>query len=221
LEPAGLAAFLAASLWLTPDTPWPGLAALLPVAGAVLVLLDSGGRTLLLGSAALQGIGCWSYSIYLWHWPLVVWLLQSRSRQDGAWIAAGMAASVLLGWLSFRLVENPARRFVNRFRLAPALARERGHGAGALRRRRRPPLPERARDDAALQGSSAPGGRARPGNVLQGRYFGELYKPLYREGSCFLVAGKVPSTASRRNAPASAPASCCGATPTRRTCGRA
>jgi peptidoglycan/LPS O-acetylase OafA/YrhL len=29
---------------------------------------------------------------------------------------------VLLGWLSFRLVENPARRFVNRFQLAPALA---------------------------------------------------------------------------------------------------
>ncbi|GIK26706.1 MAG: hypothetical protein BroJett006_29520 [Betaproteobacteria bacterium] len=66
-EPAGLAAILAASLWLTPDTPWPGLAALLPVAGAALVLLDSGGRTLLLGSAALQGIGRWSYSIYLWH----------------------------------------------------------------------------------------------------------------------------------------------------------
>ena len=121
-EAVGLVAIVIASLWLTPDTPWPGLAALLPVFGAALVLLDSGGRTRLLGSAALQGIGRWSYSIYLWHWPVVVWLHQSQSRQHGAWIAAGMAASLLLGGLSFRLVENPARRLVSRFRLAPALA---------------------------------------------------------------------------------------------------
>ncbi len=122
LEPAGLAAILAASLLLTADTPWPGLAALLPVGGAMLVILDSGGRTRLLGSAAIQGIGRWSYSIYLWHWPVVVWLYQSQSGQDGVWIAAGMAASILLGWLSFRLVEIPARGFISRFSLAPALA---------------------------------------------------------------------------------------------------
>lgn len=188
-EPAGLAAILAASLWLTPDTPWPGLAALLPVAGAALVLLGSGGRTQLLGSAALQGIGRWSYSIYLWHWPIVVWLQQSQSRQGGAWIAAGMAASVLLGWLSFRLVENPARRFINRFRLAPALTvstamvlapfavaaalHYQSEGVTALRFKDHP----RLADVRALES-------------LQGRYFGELYKPLYREGSCFLVPEK-------------------------------
>lgn len=188
-EPAGLAAILAASLWLTPDTPWPGLAALLPVAGAALVLLDSGGRTLLLGSTALQGIGRWSYSIYLWHWPIVVWLQQSQSRQGGAWIAAGMAASVLLGWLSFRLVENPARRFINRFRLAPALAVSavmvllpfavaavfhfQNDRLTTLRYQDHP----RLADVRALE-------------VFQARYFNELYKPLYREGSCFMTPEK-------------------------------
>ncbi|MDT3736058.1 MAG: acyltransferase family protein [Denitratisoma sp.] len=188
-EPAGLAALLAASLWLTPDTPWPGLAALLPVAGAALLILGSDGRTRLLGSAALQGIGRWSYSIYLWHWPIVVWLQQSQSRQHGAWIAAGMAASVLLGWLSFRLVENPARRLINRFRLAPALALSaamvlapfaiaavlhyQSDRVTALRFKDHP----RLADVRALE-------------TLQARYFGELYKPLYREGSCFLVPEK-------------------------------
>ncbi len=188
-EPAGLAAILAASLWLTPDTPWPGLAALLPVAGAALLILDSGGRTALLGSAPLQGVGRWSYSIYLWHWPIVVWLQQSQSRQGGAWIAAGMAASVLLGWLSFRLVESPARRFVNRFRLAPALTASaamvlvpfavaavlhyQSDRVTALRFKDHP----RLADVRALE-------------ALQARYFGELYKPLYREGSCFLVPEK-------------------------------
>jgi len=185
LEPAGLAAILAASLWLTPDTPWPGLAALLPVAGAVLVLLDSGGRTLLLGSAALQGIGRWSYSIYLWHWPLVVWLLQSRSRQDGAWIAAGMAASVLLGWLSFRLVENPARRFVNRFRLAPALALSAAMVLGpfavaaVLHYQSERVTTLRFKDHPRLAD-------VRAIELFQTRYFNELYKPLYREEVCFL-----------------------------------
>ncbi len=188
-EPAGLAAILAASLWLTPDTPWPGLAALLPVAGAALVLLDGGGRTLLLGSTALQGIGRWSYSIYLWHWPIVVWLQQSQSRQGGAWIAAGMAASVLLGWLSFRLVENPARRFINRFRLAPALA---GSAAMVL-------LPFAVAAVFHFQNDRLTTLRyqdhprladVRALEVFQARYFNELYKPLYREGSCFMTPEK-------------------------------
>ncbi len=186
LEPAGLAAILAASLLLTADTPWPGLAALLPVGGAMLVILDSGGRTRLLGGGAIQGIGRWSYSIYLWHWPVVVWLYQSQSGQDGVWIAAGMAASILLGWLSFRLVEIPARGFVSRFRLAPALAacaamvlapfavaaafHYQSERVTALRFKDHPRLAE-----------------VRELEALQARYFGELYKPLYREGSCFLV----------------------------------
>ena len=189
LEPTGLAAILAASMLFSPDTPWPGLAALLPVAGTALVLLDSGGRTRLLGSAALQGIGRWSYSIYLWHWPFVVWLHQSQSRQHGAWIAAGMAASVLLGWLSFRLVENPARRFVNRFRLAPALAVSAAMVlapfavAAALHYQSERVTALRFKDHPRLADVQAL-------EMLQARYFSELYKPLYREGSCFLVADK-------------------------------
>jgi len=189
LEPAGLAAILAASLLLTADTPWPGLAALLPVGGAMLVILDSGGRTRLLGSAAIQGIGRWSYSIYLWHWPVVVWLHQSQSQRDGAWIAAGMAASILLGWLSFRLVEIPARGFVSRFSLAPALAacaamvllpfavavvfHYQSERLMTLRFKDHP----RLADVRALE-------------VFQARYFNELYKPLYREGSCFMTPDK-------------------------------
>ncbi len=188
-EPAGLAAILAASLLLSPDTPWPGLAALLPVVGAALLILDSGGRTLLLGSAALQGIGRWSYSIYLWHWPIVVWLHQSQSRQHGAWTAAGMAASVLLGWLSFRHVENPARRLINRFRLAPALVLSAAMVlapfaiAAALHYQSDRVTALRFKDHPRLAD-------VRALETLQARYFGELYKPLYREGSCFLVPEK-------------------------------
>ena len=185
LESLGLAAILAASLLYTADTPWPGLAALLPVAGAMLVILDSSGRTQLLGSAAMQGIGRWSYSIYLWHWPVVVWLHQSQSPRNGAWIAAAMAASILLGWLSFRLVENPARRFVNRFRVVPALAVCAAmvlppFVAAALFHYNTDRLTQlRFRDHPRLAD-------VRALELFQARYFSELYKPLYREEVCFL-----------------------------------
>lgn len=185
VELAGLAAILAASIGFSRDSTWPGFNALLPVAGAMLVIANGAGRTLLLGSAAMQSVGRWSYSIYLWHWPLVVWLYQSQYRQDGAWIAAGMAASIALGWLSFRLVEVPARGFVSRFRLAPALAacaamvllpfavaatfHFNNDRLMALRFKDHP----RLADVKALE-------------AFQARYFNDLYKPLYREDICFL-----------------------------------
>lgn len=121
-EGAGIAIIVLSSLLFSPNSTWPGLNALFPVVGTMLVLANGAGNASFLGNAALQGIGRWSYSIYLWHWPVVVWLYQSQSWRDGAWIGAGMAVSVVLGWLSFRLVENPARSLVSRLRLVPALA---------------------------------------------------------------------------------------------------
>ena len=121
-EAAGIAAIVAACLLLGADNSWPGLLALLPVVGALLIIASPSGHTRLLGGSAIQGVGRWSYSIYLWHWPIVIWLYQSQLLQDAAWIAAGMAASILLGWMSFRLIENPARSLVSRLQPVPGLA---------------------------------------------------------------------------------------------------
>jgi len=189
LEPAGLAAILAASLAFSRDTPWPGLHALLPVAGALLVIADSAGRTRLLGGAAVQGIGRWSYSIYLWHWPIVVALHQSQSLRHGGWVAAGIAASIALGWLSFRMVEVPARRLVSRMRLAPALTACAGMVllpfavAAAFHYQSDRLMAWRYKDHPRLAD-------VRALEAFQARYFGELYKPLYREGSCFMTPEK-------------------------------
>lgn len=61
----------------TDDTPFPGTAALLPVGGAMLVIVGGStyhrlGAERLLGLRPMQGIGKVSYSWYLWHWPMVV-----------------------------------------------------------------------------------------------------------------------------------------------------
>ncbi len=80
----------------------------LPVVGTVMVLLaDADNRVLRHG--VLQRLGLWSYSIYLWHWPLIIGLRLTDYPQANP-LAANAAialASVALGWASYSLVERP------------------------------------------------------------------------------------------------------------------
>ncbi len=110
---AGLLMIVAAALCFGQDTPFPGLTALLPVAGSVLVILCARPDNLtgrLLGSRALVGIGLISYSAYLWHQPLLAF---SRYREHAASSEAVgallVALSLALAWLSWRFVERPFR----------------------------------------------------------------------------------------------------------------
>ncbi|HXI45785.1 MAG TPA: acyltransferase family protein [Candidatus Acidoferrales bacterium] len=71
----GIGMLLLAGFVFTSVTPFPGSAALLPVVGTALVILAAAeGRaspTRLLGVRPVQHLGDTSYSIYLWHWPLI------------------------------------------------------------------------------------------------------------------------------------------------------
>lgn len=92
---------------------FPDYAALLPVLGAAMVIGagESGlANRYILTMAGLRGIGKISYSLYLWHWPLLVFSLIPAHGQTGAWIRAGdlLLAFVLAG-LSWRYVEQPTR----------------------------------------------------------------------------------------------------------------
>jgi peptidoglycan/LPS O-acetylase OafA/YrhL len=103
------ALFTIAPLFLLNDqSPWATLLVAIPVLGSVLILLGRAANPLL-DNKLFQALGRWSYSIYLWHWPIAV-LLRESGWQSG-WIGTtvGMAASVLLGYASFRLIETPAR----------------------------------------------------------------------------------------------------------------
>lgn len=113
----GLAAFDANDLW-------PGWRALLPVAGTCLVLLAAR-QDPWMRNALIQWAGLRSYSIYLWHWPVVVFLAYEEQLGNPMAVTLGMALAFLLGELSYRLVENPSRDYlVNktpRFRLVATL----------------------------------------------------------------------------------------------------
>ena len=94
------------------STPWPSAWALVPTTGTALLIIAGYHRTTWsrwLSVRPAVWIGALSYSLYLWHWPVVE---AGRSALGGLSPAAGVAlsaASVLPAYLSYRLVENPIR----------------------------------------------------------------------------------------------------------------
>jgi len=99
-------------------TPFPGIAALPPVVGAALVIWSGSHVTempfanRLLACKPLVVIGLCSYSLYLWHWPLIAFSQYVScsafqfSRQSKLVL---IATSVSLGLLSWRYIEQPFR----------------------------------------------------------------------------------------------------------------
>ena len=94
-------------------TPFPGLYALVPVLGVVLLVLFAGEGTLVarfLSLPLLVGIGLISYSAYLWHQPLFafarIYMVEEPSRVAFAVLTV---ATFLVAYLSWKYIENPFR----------------------------------------------------------------------------------------------------------------
>ena len=106
-------AMLGASLWMISNaTPFPGPWTLLPVTGTLLLLIAgsqmNSAALRFLSSAPLVKIGDWSYSIYLWHWPLIVFAAILWPHNDLSIVAAAVV-SLIPALLSYRYVEQPIR----------------------------------------------------------------------------------------------------------------
>ena len=112
-EILGLVLIALAIVLFTPTTSWPGGWALVPVLGAVLVL-GAGRSSIFTSSRPFQWVGTRSYSIYLWHWPTVVFLAYVGRSDELGYVAAGVIAAFVLGHISYHLVENPTRVWLQR-----------------------------------------------------------------------------------------------------------
>lgn len=112
---AGLAAVLGAAFGFDESTLFPGYAAALPVLGAVLLLVGGLGAAPWgpqagLALAPVRAIGDWSYSLYLWHWPLLVMAGAVWGEPSGWYGLAVVVAATVLSALTYRFVEEPCRR---------------------------------------------------------------------------------------------------------------
>ncbi len=126
---AGLALILFAIFVFDESVPFPSLYALVPVLGAVLILLFARNGTLaarLLSNPLFVGVGLVSYSAYLWHQPLLAFArIYTFGQFDEGVRALTLAATAGLAWLSWRFVETPFRNrshFSRRFVFASSAA---------------------------------------------------------------------------------------------------
>lgn len=110
----GLGVVIATCFLVDEAMAFPGLIAVAPVVGTLLVLAAGDearkGPVVILRNPVMQWIGARSYSIYLWHWPA---LIIGEAALDGPLSAVervGLVALSLVGAdLSYRFVENPVR----------------------------------------------------------------------------------------------------------------
>ena len=117
LEAVGLALVLAAVFGFDAKSPWPGWRALVPVVGSVLVLIAARPQSHFTVNPVAQWLGTRSYSIYLWHWPIVVALGYFDLQAHVMATVSGLILTMLLGDLSYRFVETTARRKLSRMHM--------------------------------------------------------------------------------------------------------
>lgn len=108
----GLSAVLWSAIAYSTATPFPGLAALVPTLGTALIIIAGDvrlGAFKGLNATWLSYVGDRSYSIYLWHWPLIVFYtvrVDSLGPADGL---ALVATTILVSHFSYKYIEERYR----------------------------------------------------------------------------------------------------------------
>ena len=185
----GAALLIVAALFVNKSLSYPGLIALVPVSGTILLLLS--GETWqgtipraplsrLLATGPMQWLGRVSYSWYLWHWPAIALLTAAIGRRS-VWLNLVAALATLpIAWLVYRFYETPIR-------FAPVFARSsvRTYSGGAavtvcialLAVGIRPPVSTRLRNAESMHATLAQL-MAPPGSSLRQRV--DFQVALYR-----------------------------------------
>ena len=116
----GLLLIAAALVVASPDA-FPGYAALLPCVGTALLIWAGQNEDVqrhrddlaltVLSSKPFVLVGLLSYSLYLWHWPIIVFARQIQVWNEQTWIVWSLVPLMfLIAYLSWRFVEQPLRR---------------------------------------------------------------------------------------------------------------
>lgn len=107
---AVLVALAAPTDWYSPA---PGWFSLLPVMGGT-ILIACGAQAVINRTVLSWGwmvfVGLISYSLYLWHWPMLAYLRMTIAQPDTWMVAAALMVSALAACIVYRYIENPIRR---------------------------------------------------------------------------------------------------------------
>jgi peptidoglycan/LPS O-acetylase OafA/YrhL len=112
----GLGMIVASALVIDTSTPFPGTAALLPVLGTALAMLPgmadtTGHPARFLGWHPARFLGRISYSLYLWHWPMLVLPTAVAGDTLPLPVRVGlMLAAIPVAYASQRWLEDPIRK---------------------------------------------------------------------------------------------------------------
>jgi len=124
---AGLAGIVGAAFGFTNTTSYPGSWVAIPVVATALVIAGGTaaprrGAEALLSLGPFRWLGRWSYSMYLWHWPILMIAAQYQGRRTLPVSVNVLLAALALGLsvLTYAFVENPIRhaRMLARIRWA-------------------------------------------------------------------------------------------------------
>jgi len=114
IEFLGFGLILASLIIFKTDTLWPSINAVIPVIGSMLILMANCNDSILTKPKIFQWTGDASYSIYLWHWPIVFFIGYLGYKDNYMVIVFGIILSLLLGWLSFKFIETPTRKYLSK-----------------------------------------------------------------------------------------------------------
>lgn len=175
-----LLSLLLSMLWISGAAAHPGLVTLVPCAAtAALIHIGTFRKTLvtrLLSAPPLVFCGLISYSLYLWHWPLIVFARYLDLPESPAAVALGALLLFFLSVISWKYIEQPFR-----------------DPASPLRRRAAPILGSWLVILLGMSGAlvSARGlpGRFSPRIAAITSYYDYAKRRDFREGTCFITSG--------------------------------
>ena len=107
VEWSGILLIIGSYFFISKENAWPGYLVIFPVFGTFLIIQAQRNNSIITSNIIIQRIGTWSYSIYLWHWPIAVSF--DYYTIDDKYKIIGISASVLLGFLSYHLIENKTK----------------------------------------------------------------------------------------------------------------
>jgi peptidoglycan/LPS O-acetylase OafA/YrhL len=111
LELGGAALIAVSYVACSESDAWPGYMALMPVLGAYALIAANRQESALTGNRFAQWVGNISYSLYIWHWPVVVLFSYLGLIGEPPYQLLGIAVSLLLAQASYQLVEQRMKAY--------------------------------------------------------------------------------------------------------------